>query len=334
MKKSCTSYKRPQAFPDCHIQKRRRLSEEMQPRDVDISCLSNDILNYVLGFFVSESGCVDGQTLRPVSLVSRKLRTVAYSSSLWSIPTSLQNPRLEGSDSVNASLAIRENSEGPSPRESLMGFIYIRQLETKTESGTSRFLVKEKATGKECHLSMTKTREKSSELIKEIFQGHLIQQRKFLQPCNEEDPEYSEYHRFPRGIRMYEERVVRWYQKSNVRHVTPSADRTQSPKQPLQQTTDQDFTSSISHLMTSQRTAGLVDPARRHVSTDSWAMVVDWIAEVAECFDLNDVAIFQAMGYFDRVISTSEVSLLRMDPDICIAIEVSNLYLSSIRSFP
>eukprot|EP00980_Cylindrotheca_fusiformis_P028209 scaffold22586_cov138-Cylindrotheca_fusiformis.AAC.29 len=206
---------------------------------------------------------------------------------------------MEQVESISTSLAIRDSSKGQSPGKSLMGFTYIRPVESQNETGTSRFLVKEKATGKECILSMTTKREKSSDMIKELFQGHRIMQGRFLQPCIENDAECSEYQRFPRGIDMHEERVVRWYKTRSDCPTTPPATQ--------QEQSDR----SISHLLSSQKAAGRVDPNRQHIPGDRWAMVVDWIAEVAECFELDDAVIFQAMEYFDRFVSTSELRIKR-----------------------
>lgn len=294
MKQSCTSQSRLQTLPGGQN---------------DISCLSNDVLHNVLGCFVSDSRCVDGKTLRSVALVSRKWRAVAYSSSLWSIPTQLQCPPMARRESsINASLEIRDSSKDTITRESLMGFVHVRQLTENAESGTSRFLVREKATGKDCVLSLTtKKREKSSHFIREIFHGHQLLQGRFLKSCS--DLEHGEYHRIPRGILMYENRVLRWYlQQSNACPGTPSTTQTHAQTMLEQQKDQTDISSSISRLLNSQEEAGRLNPARRHVSVDSWATILDWVAEVAECFALDDSVIFLAMAYFDRVVSTSEVS--------------------------
>ncbi|CAJ1942626.1 unnamed protein product [Cylindrotheca closterium] len=283
--------------------RRRKRSARMHPASVvDISSLSPDVLHTILSFLVSESGCVDCESLKSASLVCKKWREVSLSRSLWSIPTNLQGNGVHKKDSINISLSIWDSSpyDGRIGGQSLMGFIKICHLESSKESDATRFLAKEKATGKDCILSIAKSKQKSSNMIKEVFRGHQVEQRHFLCPHLE-----SFDRNVPRGIRLLNDRVVRWYENNTVHPVTPPA--TSNPR------CDADFQrnddSPMSQMFKLQSTMGEQNPSRQRLRSDSWAMIVDWIAEVAECFDLDDETIFRTMDLVDRVVTASKYTM-------------------------
>ena len=50
-------------------------------------------------------------------------------------------------------------------------------------------------------------------------------------------------------------------------------------------------------------------PAKKHVRSDAWATLVDYVIEIVEVFDLDIEAAFRAMSYFDRFFSSYQGSV-------------------------
>lgn len=286
--------------------KRGSGTESILPTSAGVSCLSSDVLHTVLSFLVSENGCVDGEALGSASLVCKKWREVAGSRSLWSIPTGLQGrDGARRKDSIDISLSLWDLSsygERTAGVHSLMGFRKVRNLEASRGSDAARFVATEKATGKGCILSISNSNEKSDDLIKEVFRAHQLEQENFLRPNARSCAEAV-----PRGVRILNDRVVRWYEHETVRSsvVTPPKKNTchhhcENEDQPSHSTL-------MPHMLKFQESLGHRNPSRKHLRSDAWAMIVDWVAEVAECFNLDDETIFRAMDLVDRVVSTTQV---------------------------
>jgi hypothetical protein len=89
----------------------------------EIDLLSKDLLHHMMDFFVSESGLVDGSSLRSCALVCKRWKEVAYSPSIWSIPASLSKLELEPNSSMATAPAT-----GQGPRCSLASSLVIREL--------------------------------------------------------------------------------------------------------------------------------------------------------------------------------------------------------------
>ncbi|KAL3942579.1 MAG: hypothetical protein SGBAC_003249 [Bacillariaceae sp.] len=109
----------------------------------------------------------------------------------------------------------------------------------------------------------------------------------------------------PRGIRVMDDRVVRWYEQHTVRPVTPPVSSYHRCDNDVQI----NVASPMSQMLRFQSTLGQRNPSRQRLRSDSWAMIVDWIAEVAECFELDDETIFRAMDLVDRVVTASQYSM-------------------------
>lgn len=280
----------------------RRSIRKQHPTSLDISSLSPDVLHTILSFLVSESGCVDCESVISASLVCKKWRKVALSRSLWSIPTNFQGNGVHRKDSINISLSLWDSSpyDGRVGGPSLMGFLKIRHLEPSRGSDAIRFLARENATGKTCILSIAKSKEKSSDIIKEVFHGHQVEQKNFLCPHME-----SFGRHLPRGIRVMNDRVVRWYEQQTVRPVTPPVSSYHRCDDDVQSNDG----SPMSLMLKFQSTLGQRNPSRQRLRSDSWATIVDWIAEVAECFELDDETIFRAMDLVDRVVTASQYTM-------------------------
>ena len=288
--------------------------------------LSNDLLQHVASFFVSDKGVVDGESLRSTALVSKRWKEVVYARSLWEIPAGLTNStgKQSASNAIGSSLAIREVDEtGESSVESCIGFLNLERAIPSTGSVATSFRVLERATEHRCILSIAKDKRKTSEMLKELFHAHHVQQDAFLQPFCESRLLSTRAHRFLRGVRVgLDGKLIRWYDDvddedhdvpnntqlpvvSPREKVTASQVHFQSSRKLANQQLDQ----SIAHLLALERTASSIDSSQNHIRRDCWATLVDWVVEIVECFGLDDHTAYRAMAYFHRFLSASEVRL-------------------------
>jgi hypothetical protein len=284
--------------------------------------LSNDLLQHVASFFVSEKGLVDGESLRSIALVSKRWKEVVYAQSLWVIPAGLTSTgKQSASNAIGSSLAIREIDEtGESSVDSCIGFLKLERTISPTSSVASSFRVLERATDRRCILSIGKDKEKTSEMLKELFDAHHIQQDAFLQPFRESTTALYRSLRFPRGVRVgLDGKLIRWYDdvdEDDVQQprISPREEVTanQVHSQLSRKLGCQKLDQSIAHLLALERTAGSIDSSQAHIRNDCWATLVDWLFEIVECFGLDDHAAYRAMAYFHRFLSVSQVSQVRL----------------------
>jgi hypothetical protein len=289
--------------------------------------LSNDILHHVIGFFVSKSGPVDGQSLRSASLVCKQWQEVVYSSSVWAGVVGAPGDQV---DSVGLSLQIRETEgrKGAS-KESLIGFVKLDGTDFNPNLNTINFRVLERATNNKCILSIARDDHKTPEMMKEIFQAHFQQQEDFLRPLGgkETRSQCRDLH-FPRGICVLNGRVVRWYEDSaknkpknlsKPRILTPIEERCHAVKKESSLTTsgrlleNLELNHWITHLLNLEKTFGPLNSSRPRVRMDRWATIVDWIIEIVECFNLDDNTAFHTMALFERFVSTNMVRVIPFD---------------------
>jgi hypothetical protein len=336
---STSGLKRACSSCDTRPSKKSRSSEDDSFKDKDTSSLSNDILHHILGFLVSNSGLVDGRSIRAATLVCKQWKNVATSRSLWAIPAGIANIPIDQVvvEQINSSLQIRETASVDTflleserrhelSKESLIGFRKMSQLDS-TATATD-FRAMERATGTQCILSVAKNEGKTSELIKEIFEAHFVQADDFLkQPNNRADEaaRQTSIHRcFLRGVCVLNGRVVRWYEdlvakdqhaheQNTPRILTPLLKqfrRVANEPQPhisKPKSNLLELRRPVDQLLHLEHTLGTVDRSRPHVRMECWAIIVDWIIEIVECFDLEDATAFQTMALFDRFLASSSV---------------------------
>lgn len=294
-----------------------------EPASVE-KTLSNDLLQHVASYFVSEKGVVDGESLRSTALVSKRWKEVVYARSLWMIPAGLTSTgKQSAGNAIGSSLAIREVDEtGESSVDSCIGFLKLERAFSSTSSVATSFRVLERATEQRCILSIAKDKRKTSEMLKELFHAHHVQQDAFLQPYCESTSFSTRSHRFPRGVRVgLDGKLIRWYDDVNDEDYVPN--NTQLPLvSPREEVTanqvhvrlskklaNQQLDQSIAHLLALERTADSIDSTQAHIRRDCWAKLVDWVVEIVECFGLDDHTAYRAMAYFHRFVSACEVSL-------------------------
>ena len=292
-----------------------------------MSPLSKDILHQVLTFFVSKRQIIDGESLRAAGLVCRQWNEAVNSKTLWSIPVPLDGTPITGggddgdddddeagSDEnssqpvslVQTSLQIREMTTGEDGDlrilESLMGFVKLQSFGTATDLG---FVVRERISGMQWLLLIARDSRKSPELIKELFEGHAELKDKFLSSPDyvAKDPS-SLIPRFPSGCCMWRGRVVRWYRPAtNICMATVE-------RQLLEEAWRNRRLLSPPTLAATDTIASLLDFEKQNSRTIRlplnsmvWANVVDWLAEQAECFDLEDKTIFQSIELLFQILT-------------------------------
>lgn len=311
--------------------------------------LSTDTAHHIFGFFVDKSGKIDGQSIRYAMLTCKKWKEVLYSKSIWSIPTGIDGEKPYHTGTVASSLHIRDvfgttstsssssssSSSEVLSRNSLMAFT---KLETLSASASTRllngyvsnvdtFVARERATERVCILTVSKDESKTPDLIKEISMGHYIQKGQFLMPKFNEDSDVDLSDPcYPSGIVTMNGRLIRWYQpRTNLRELIINGEQ-MIPSQ-LNDESQQSRSTNDNHALltggtTSQRqerlqhlleledSFGRINPERAHIRTNYWCALVDWILEIVECFDLEDVVAFDAMSLFDRFVASSSVSYL------------------------
>ena len=294
---------------------------EADPTDADV--LSNDLLLHILEFFVSDTGLVDGESLRSAALVCWRWKHVAYSRSIWAIPARLRGSGMSIHDSVASSLAIREaDSRSKTQVKSLTGFVKLEHTFSMDSSVSNSYRVLVRATGRTCILSLAKDQRKTPEMLKELFQAHQILKGGFMQPKDSNDSRLlCKLNCFPRGVDVWNGRLVRWYDETqseiqgSVQPILLTPLRGVPEANPSSlfsciRPSDIPSGQSIGDMLALERSAGLMDSARTHIRVDCWATLVDWVVEIVECFDLDDHTAYRAMSFFDRFVSTSEVRIV------------------------
>jgi hypothetical protein len=243
----------PQAMNQAMI-RRTTIEVESSAGNDEIELLSKDLLHHMMDFFVSESGLVDGNSLRSCALVCKRWKEVAYSPSIWIIPASFSKLERNSTMATNpttgqgphctmaSSLAIREmvDPDAPSefeppplPVESLIGFYNLGRLKSpqtspvssssykKTKTGAKAcisFRVMERSTGRRFILSIAKDEHNTPEVVKELFQAHLEQSNDFFSTSQQprDNTSMRKPFGFPRGVHLRRDgRLIRWYDHTN-----------------------------------------------------------------------------------------------------------------------
>ena len=188
-----------------------------------MSLLSSDILHRVFNFFVSDNKIVDGESLRVASVVCKQWQEVVNSRSLWATPVGSneccgsKNPF----HTVYQSLQIKEQVGDPLSNEyliesSLLGFVNIQCYDGKVSD--LYFFVRERATGSEMLLSISRDGQKNPSLIRDLYVNHFELKGEFLlRDSNNKSENFFPKQRFPLGITVWKGRVIRWYKVHDQR---------------------------------------------------------------------------------------------------------------------
>ena len=266
-----------------------------------MSLLSADILHQVFKFFVSQkNNTVDGESLINLTQVCKQWKTVVDSRSLWVAPTAGSVNDIDPNCclySIHRSLQIKEKtdsiSNGKSLHASLIGFVKIKCYGGKHPE--LYFFVRERATGHKLLLSINRDGQKRRSLIRELYVNHFKLKDRFL---------------LKEGISIWKGRVVQYYPLGTEVEAKSMIDQISAKRQRSSQNCEafiiqpSNSFNLVSHLINLEGVWGM-DYGRFHIQGRQH--VVDWMAEIAECFDLEDRIIFQAMLLFDRFITSNDL---------------------------
>lgn len=118
--------------------------------DLFSSYMMDDAFRLLLRFFVSESGAVDGDSLRNIMLVSKRWYAAANSQSLWTVPGAQQEEKENIAPYIPSrpSPLIRDTCHHPAA-ENFSNLIGFRNMGIRiTDDGRPSYNVCERATGK------------------------------------------------------------------------------------------------------------------------------------------------------------------------------------------
>jgi hypothetical protein len=177
-------------------------------------------------------------------------------------------------------------------------------------------LVRERATQLEWLICIASDGHKSPRLIRQLYADHFELNDKFLNW--DISPAASlPSQPYPSGICIWKGRVVCWYRPSVFGDYCQGIGSDLStlrearfrhfclpPRDPLLQCPEGAKTSDRSAAILRQQLdlekQGMSSPRKRTIPFNVWATIADWVVEVAECFNLEDITIFQAMALLDR----------------------------------
>jgi hypothetical protein len=291
-----------------------------------LSPLSTDLLHQVLIVFVSKTKIIDGESLRSASLVCKQWREAVNSKSLWAIPTCKDENVGDAGKTLNTqqlSFQIREangDEPGGCPVESLMGFTKLKFL-----GKDLGFIVRERTTQLEWLICVTRDGHKSPRLIRQLYADHFELNEKLFNMEDDSSSDALSNQPYPSGICVWKGRVIRWYRPAvlgelstgiEIEWTTIEESRFRHfclpPRDPLQQRTKWAKMSDQAAVVLSNQLAlercRASNTRKRSIPFEAWATIADWVVEVAECFNLEDRTIYQAMALLDRFLSSVTVS--------------------------
>jgi hypothetical protein len=187
--------------------------------------LNDDLLLYTFRFFVSSSGHVDGSSLKNIMLVCQRWHSIANCQSLWTIPSG-SCVAAKGGDSAesNSPVAVTKSvlsitrslqikdvtcTSGTAEiinAEILLGFV---NLGTIPCADFTLFHAEERATKTQCVIKISKTLEKTKEILREAFAAHFLQ-GSYLQFSVLENRQ-STFQHFPVGVSIMFGRTLFFY---------------------------------------------------------------------------------------------------------------------------
>lgn len=318
-----------QGLPPTRLSKKRRLNkmDKFQEDTANASHIvlhSNDILFQIFEFFVGDNGDsgVDGTALKNAMLVCRQWNQMANSKALWNIsiqrfPETLDSTHralLMCSNCENPTLSLNQPEEGEDQQLPLIGFQKISDEVSRHGDQSSIFRVKNRATGKRSLLSVSRPNNRTREVLNQVFEAHFFQRSDFHN--GKEDSSAFMSKQFPQGVAIISGRVTRWYQESTNCTIFPNpvfVSHLKSFRNGWEEVHSEDMDTldsmerrfqlcySFDHLKQLERDhMGNTRDFAGDPVTDSvyWAMIVDWVIEITQCFDLEDRIVFHTMALF------------------------------------
>ena len=274
-----------------------------------MSLVSVDILHQVFNFFVSSDQVVDGESLRVATLVCKQWKSVLDSRSLWGTPVGAKegNGRDDDNDSacshsrtVYRSLQIKEVSSGEynsspegetSLQESLIGFTNLKCYGSNFHE--LYFFVRERATGSNLLLSISRNGQKKPSLIQSVYANHFELKEEFLLRDHRNDDATENYtgtpsHCFPIGISIWKGRVVRWYRSGTETEARSTIERISTKRDFLfHQRLGFTNCSIVHHLIDLENNSSRDTGNNEGFRTDGRQHIVDWVSDArAISFDI------------------------------------------------
>lgn len=282
--------------------------------------LSSDILHHVLGFFVSNDGVVDVETLLSTMLVSKQWNEVCTSSSFWS--TTQESS--ESGDPIRNALYLMPDDFGSLQLEEevpcLIGFTRVARLEGGLGGdGSVVFRAVERSSRRPCLLCISPKDQRSDTLLNHLYEANFFQGSfGFMEPQRKSVMMRREY---PLGVGLWGGRVIRWYEddvdSTSLSIMPPPVFSPKVSELALTRSENEpdlyEFYARCRlkfhyrHLQYLERSQKEV--ISDHLSTRSWAMIVDWLIEITMCFCLDSRVTFHAMDLLRRFLSQIEVSM-------------------------
>ena len=253
--------------------------------------LQKDLLNYVLSFFFSnDSNDVDESSILSAMLVSKHWKDAATSTSLWQIPQ--QGPvQLSVENAFNINLSSELYCSGASTDDtavrrpsSFLGFVKLDSAKCKlVENDMTVYRAMERSSRQIFLFCVAPRHSRSKEVLHYIFfAGADLDNRR---------PIYIMGSNCQRIVLVYHDLPL---QPSGPVDFQSQADLL--IRQCLHTPRPLYMREVLYRLSVRHQTSN------HPVSTAHWAIIVDWIFEVATCFEIGLHAVFSAMELFRRFV--------------------------------
>ena len=247
---------------------------------------------------------------------------------------------------VHRSLQIREQVGDSFANENSLQASFLGFVNLKCYGGTFpelHFFVRERATGLKLLLSISRDGQKKPSLIRDVYVNHFELKEDFLlrDNHNNKSEHFFPLQRFPLGITVWKGRVIRWYRSTTETEARETIGQI-SPKRWIFLYHDLAFTEREKHFSFVRHLLDLENNSSRDKNdgilyAEGRQHMVDWVsdsktkqkcfyniispffvplnlkiinffqmAEIVECFSLEDRTIFLAMLLFDRFITSHD----------------------------
>jgi hypothetical protein len=299
----------------------------VQPSEPRVLCnLSSDTLHHIFGFFLSDAGKVDGDTLRSAMLVSKQWNEVATSTSLWKMKNASNTDPIESALCISevdnsGDDSVSDGDEKPE-RLSLVGFIKISQINDGFGDNSIVYRAKERSQGTQCLIAVSPKNKRPNMLLNHIFEGSLFQGgSEFLDHPEKKDAFARMRKHYPLRTILVGEHVVRWYEDGDMNSILPPQicvpSPVPNPEVPKSFRVLETLVADHRHLRSLERRQK--SEITNYLSRRSWAMIVDWLVEITQCLNLERRVPFHAMELFRRFVSNIKASLPLTSHDVFLA---------------
>lgn len=236
--------------------------------------LPKDLLHHILTFFFSEDSHVDENSIISAMLVSKHWNDVATSTALWQIPQRGSQHVVQNALGINSHAEFYCNA--PSDEESFrpssfLGFVKLESAKSYLDKNdTTVFRAMERSTRKPYVLRVSQPNQRSKEVLNHIFE----------QP----PPLYVMGSNCQRIVLVYPDGPLADLEEDGSRD-----------DQVVRQ-------SRRARLQGQHRDVLSREPSTDRILTDHWAIIVDWVFEIATCFNIGVQVVFSGMELFRRFV--------------------------------